>query len=210
MARHKAPPTETRLPRSVLLVEDEKNQRQMLTRALTEMEFTVTPAESAEAALKLLDKLCPTLVMLDLNLPGMSGMELAEQIQQLHPNIRMIILTGYGDLETARRAIRLDVVDFLLKPCPLDELERALCRALLKANDTAELPEARELKTPTPPPQTEHPQRLDHVERQLITEALARHDGNRNAVAEELGVSVRTIYYRLARYEAEDRLRQNS
>lgn len=196
-----------RIERRVLIVEDEKNQRQMLTRAVTEMEFEVEAVASAEDALELIDSFTPTVALLDLSLPGMDGLELAGLLQKRLPLARFIFLTGYGDLDAARQAIRLDAVDFLLKPCPLGELEAAVSRAYLKANEiTPDLP-AIQVTNPVwlskePPDSNET---IDGVERRLIAESLARHKGNRAAVARELGISVRTLYYRLARYESEDR-----
>jgi len=206
-------PLVPRLPRTVLVVEDEKNQRQMLTRAIREMEFDVTAVTSAVEALAHLDTAQSTVVMLDLNLPGMGGLELAVQLRKRLPAARLIVLTGYGDLDSARRAIRLEVVDFLLKPCPLGELETAVSRAYLKASELVAsalppAPETLDVK-PAPLPQTQAVETIDDVERRLITEALARHNGNRTAVAHELGISVRTLYYRLARYQAENQHRSD-
>ncbi len=69
------------------------------------------------------------IVLLDLNLPGMTGMDFFRKLRDRWPITQVIILTGFGDLESAREAIRLDVVDFLTKPCHLGELEQALDRA---------------------------------------------------------------------------------
>ena len=213
MAKDRPDPSAGRRARTVLIVEDEKNQRAMLERAVRQMEFEVAAVESAEQACRILGELRPTLAMLDLNLPGMSGLELAEKIHDQLPKTRTIILTGYGDLDTARQAMRVDVVDFLLKPCPLGELETALGRAYLKACDVAGLPQVEAEAAPpglapaaAPPQVSEAPTRLDQVERQLIESALSRHGGQRQPAADELGISVRTLYNRLTRYEAEDRL----
>lgn len=207
MPDRNATPQPPRAPRRVLVVEDEKNQRQMLTRALTEMEFQAAAVGSGEEALKILDEFAPTLAMLDLNLPGIGGLELASEIQKRQPQTRMIVLTGYGDLETARHAIRLDVVDFLLKPCPLGELEAAVSRAYQKAAQTLDDKHrpavSPELAAGAAPP--DDVKTIENAERRMIAEALTRHDGNRTAAARELGISVRTLYYRLSRYEAEDR-----
>ena len=67
--------------------------------------------------------------ILDLNLPGVGGIELFEKFRAANPEHQVIVLTGFGNLESARASIRLDVVDFLEKPCPLGELEKSLHRA---------------------------------------------------------------------------------
>jgi len=200
-------PTAPRAPRRVLVVEDEKNQRELLLRVITEMEFQVNAVASAEGALDHLDQIGPTVMVLDLNLPGLNGLELAEQVYTRRPHTRMIVLTGYGDLDTARRAMKFDVVDFLLKPCPVGELEAAVARAYQKGDDAlraASTPAPTTHHEPAAPPADDQTPTLDHLERQAINAALARHEGNRTAAAKDLGISVRTLYYRLSRYEAED------
>ena len=109
--------------RRVLIVEDEPRLRDMLVRAIRDMEFTVTAAPTAEVAIDLLAGEVVDIVLSDLNLPGMHGLEFCEHVRRTWPEIQLLILTGYGDLEVAKKAIRLDVVDFLTKPCPLGELE---------------------------------------------------------------------------------------
>jgi len=180
--------------RRVLVVEDEAHQRTVLRRALEGKGYAVTTVESAEQALETLEDDPPLVAILDLNLPQRSGLELASILRERLPATQLIILTGYGDLASAREAIRLDVVDFLLKPCPLDEFERAIDRAHQRGLEHA----ARRMGDPGP-------RTIDEVERELVSQALARHDGNRTKAAAELGISVRTLYYRLSRYEAEDR-----
>jgi DNA-binding NtrC family response regulator len=115
--------------RRVLVVEDDRRVREMLLDAVADMGFDVSAAPSAEAALKAIAQDEPDIAILDINLPVMSGMDLFEQVRQRWPAVQVIILSGYGDLESARRAIRLDVVDFLSKPCALGELEQAIQRA---------------------------------------------------------------------------------
>ena len=119
--------------RQVLLVEDESRLRDMLTRAIHEMGFVPTAAPQAEAALRHLDQRGDRgfdILIVDLNLPGIGGLELLEQVRSRWPLTQAIILTGFGDLEAAKQAIRLDVVDFLSKPCPLGELLHHAQKAL--------------------------------------------------------------------------------
>jgi DNA-binding NtrC family response regulator len=123
-------------------------------------------------------------------------MDLFAQIRQRWPATEVIILTGFGDLESARAAIRLDVVDFLSKPCHLREIEVALDRArrrLVNALATRDSD-----KSPDKPGDT--PETLEEIERQQILKALERHGGNRTRAAAELGISRRTLHYRLASY----------
>jgi len=187
---------------SILVVEDELRMREMLLRAVHEMGFCVTGVATAELALKLLELPdVPNIIVLDLNLPGMDGLEFMQRARTRCPHAAIIVLTGFGSLEAAKTAIRHDAVDFLTKPCRLDELEKALSRAQLRIRAPGALPpasehvvEARKAMT------TEHCGTLEDVEKEQILAALERHNGNRGATAAELGISERTLYYRLARY----------
>jgi DNA-binding NtrC family response regulator len=199
------PPSE--LPRTVLVVEDEARLRDMLVRAIPDMGFEVAGLGSAEQALRRLETLTPSIAIIDLNLPGMSGLELFEQLRQRWPRVQVVILTGYGSLDAARQSIRLGVADFLTKPCTLGELEQALDRAWQRRVQAEREPAGKprlmaiadEPPAP-PPPDPAEPRSLREIERLHILAALDRHQGNRNKAARELGISPRTLYYRLAEY----------
>ena len=184
----------------VLIVEDEGRMRELLTRAVTNWQFRAVSAATGEEALRQMDKEPANIVLLDLNLPAMSGMECLEQIRGRWPQTQVIILTGFGDLEAAKAAIHLDVVEFLTKPAHLGQLEQAIDRA--RRRIPRRLPELEPL---SPEPEIElddtESTRLYDVERQHILATLAKHGGNRVAAAEELGIALRTLYYRLAEYE---------
>ena len=206
----KRPVIDPQLPRQVLVVEDEARLRQMLLRAITDMGFEPIGVASGEEAVQQMQaNPCPVSI-LDLNLPGMSGLELLESIRKTWPRTQAIILTGFGDLDAARKAIHLDVIDFLTKPCTLGDLEVSLDRAWRRAlQDLANpvlKPALAKLGQSQPPSeQTQHaPPKatsLEDLERLHILRALERNQGNRTAAAAELGISVRKLYYRLAEYE---------
>jgi DNA-binding NtrC family response regulator len=175
--------------------------RELLLRALVSWGWQPSAAKTAEEALHLLESDPAPIVLLDLNLPGLSGMDCFEQIHQRWPTTQVIILTGFGDLESARTAIHLDVVEFLTKPCHLGQLEHALDRARRRlAPINPPLPEPPQPLSP-PSPDPSSPGTLEELERHHILAALARHNGNRTATAAELGISLRTLYYRLAEYQ---------
>ena len=98
----------------VLIVEDEVRLRELLVDVIPEMGFPAVAVRSAEEASKLMESDPREIVMLDLQLPVMSGMDFFEQVRQRWPATQVIILTGFGNLATAKAAIRLDVVDFLI------------------------------------------------------------------------------------------------
>ena len=180
--------------RSILIVEDEKNQRVMLSRAVREAEFDAQTASTGTEAISIMNGgPLPGIVILDLNLPDMTGLELADVIHQRWPMIQFIILTGYSTLEAAQQAIRLDVVDFLLKPTTLGELESAIARAWQKHLRDRPLPKIQETKVEAPAPPAGKTSSIAEVERDLIFAALERHDGNRTAAATRAVLSSRCL-----------------
>jgi DNA-binding NtrC family response regulator len=183
----------------VLVVDDEGRLRDVLTRAIASWGFLVSGARSAEEALKLAQSTKFDVSIVDLNLPGMSGIELFEKLRTDQPDHQVIVLTGFGNLEAARASIRLDVVDFLEKPCPLGELEKSLHRATQRLIRPLPQPIAQTL--PEPEESDEPVQKLEDVEREHIISALRRNDGNRTATAQELGISRRTLQYKLSEYQ---------
>ncbi|HVT79500.1 MAG TPA: response regulator [Phycisphaerae bacterium] len=213
MFPEKSPTLSSDLPTGyeVLVVEDELRIRSMLSAALRGMGFHATLAGTAEAGMKELAGRPFDILMLDLNLPGMDGLQFLKTIRQKYPDLQVIILTGFGDLEAARTAIHLDVVEFLTKPCTLGSLEIALDRARKRRKKLlmSEMPVVVEAEPPSKvsqldpvPPQPESgAEAFENIERRAILQALEKHNGNRAAAAAELGISLRKLYYRLKQYE---------
>jgi DNA-binding NtrC family response regulator len=182
----------------VLVVEDERRLLAVLLEMIPELGFGASGASSAEEAMSIMNGDPHEILLLDLQLPGMSGMEFFEQVRRRWPTTQVIILTAFGDLAAARQAIHLDVVEFLNKPFHLCDIELAFdrarrrCMSLLKQSSGDSI--SREID------QTESTLTLAESERRQILSALQRHAGNRTAAAEELGISRRTLHYRLAEY----------
>lgn len=208
---------------TVLIVEDEQRLRDLLVRGITQMGYACDGAGSAEEALREMRASARGVVVVDLNLPGMDGMSLFEKLRQGWPAVQVIVHTGFGDLDAAKQAIRLDVVDFLTKPTHMGDLEQALTRAWQRIDDDAGLDAVRlpDRKVGegvegdgllagdtdavddagaalTVPQQGES---LESLERRHILETLARYDGSRRDTADALGISLRTLYYRLSQYQ---------
>ncbi len=183
----------------VLIVEDEVNLRELLADVVPDMGFPATAVRSAEEALKVLQSEGCDILMLDLQLPGMGGMDLFERVRREWPGVQVIVVTGYGDLATARRAIHLDVVEFLSKPCHLCDVEVALDRARRRTRigqDTVQVvAEVAQTKTVGTAAMT-----LAESEYRQIVAALRRTKGNKTMAAQELGISRRTLHYRLEEY----------
>jgi DNA-binding NtrC family response regulator len=107
----------------VLIVDDEEGPRRaMQTLLSTNKELTIQTAESAFQALELLKASPFDLVITDIRMPGMDGLELLKEIKTLSPDTMVILMTGYGTLENAIDAIRGGAYDYLTKPFRLDEL----------------------------------------------------------------------------------------
>ena len=183
---------------SVMVVDDEPRMRELLVRALSQWGFSVGAARSGEEAMRLADASGPEIVVLDLNLPGMDGLECLARLREKLPNVQAIILTGFASIESARQAVHLDVVEFLTKPCHLGELEQALDRAmrrLMCARESAVVP------APARTAVGGDAVTLDELEREHILAVLEQHGGNRTAAAAALGISRRTLYYKLEEYQ---------
>lgn len=109
-----------------LVVDDEPCVRKALRFALAGMGYSVLEAGDGPQALRTARKQRPSLVLLDLNLPGMNGIEVLRRMKKLASGTPVIVLSGYGDMASARAAMRLGARDFLTKPFELETLEAAL------------------------------------------------------------------------------------
>ncbi len=114
----------------VLVVDDEEIVRYSLKNILSTNGFEVEDVGSAEEALRLLYEKSFHLVLTDLVLEGMGGLELLENIKVISPRTLVVVITGYGSLKTAVAALRLGVYDYILKPCDENELILRVRRAL--------------------------------------------------------------------------------
>jgi YesN/AraC family two-component response regulator len=114
----------------ILVVDDEEIVRYSLKNILSSNGFEVEDVGSAEEALKLLYDKSFHLVLTDIVLEGMGGLELLENVKVISPKTLVIVITGYGSLKTAVSALRLGVYDYLLKPCDENELILRVRRAL--------------------------------------------------------------------------------
>lgn len=116
--------------RSVLIVDDEKSIRLTLAMALEKLNIPVAQAENGEEALDMLAKKSYSLMLLDLRMPGIDGMEVLRRISELRPEVKVVIITAYGSIETAVQALKLGAVDFLEKPFNTEDV-RQLVSSLL-------------------------------------------------------------------------------
>jgi DNA-binding NtrC family response regulator len=110
----------------VLFVDDEKSLQEFMRSELPRLGHEVTVCPDGRAALKVLEKSTFDAAILDLRMPGMTGIELLEQLKQITPDTEAIVMTGHASMETAIEAVRLGAFDYITKPCKLAEIEAVL------------------------------------------------------------------------------------
>lgn len=117
-------------PPRLLIVDDEAEVRRSLALLLNGLGYVVDDAASGEEALAHLSIRRYDLMLLDLRMPGMDGVEVMARARQAHPDLPIIILTGYATLESAIAAVRCGAADYLLKPASVHQIARAIQKAL--------------------------------------------------------------------------------
>ena len=115
---------------SVLIVDDEPSILQTLSGLLSDEGFEVSTAVNGYEALKIIDAESPDLVLLDIWMPGIDGIETLQEIKKDNPHIQVIIITGHGTIETAVRATKLGAFDLIEKPLSIDKIILAINNAL--------------------------------------------------------------------------------
>jgi signal transduction histidine kinase len=113
----------------ILLVDDEAGIRKVLGIALTDSGYAVTTAENGEEALDQFRRLRPPIVLTDIKMPDMDGIELLQHIKAESPDTEVIMFTGHGDMDLAIKSLKYDATDFVTKPINDEILEIALKRA---------------------------------------------------------------------------------
>jgi DNA-binding response OmpR family regulator len=116
----------------ILVVDDEPNIRLALTRALNFEGYFVTKAASGGEALELLQEYCYDLMLLDMRMPGMDGIEVMPQARKVCPNLLIIVLTGHPTMDNAIAAVKSHAVDYLLKPVNTHEIVKTVNRVVKK------------------------------------------------------------------------------
>lgn len=116
----------------VLIVEDQYHFRRGLQLLIESSPYgwtEIVQAENGQKALAILDTYRPDLVFTDIRMPGMDGIQLSEYIYRHHKQTKIVVITGYKDFEYAQAALRYEVLDFLIKPCSEQEINRVLQKA---------------------------------------------------------------------------------
>jgi DNA-binding NtrC family response regulator len=113
----------------VLVIEDNDTSRERLAKAIRKEGYEVLAAEHGEAGLELFKKELPEIIITDLKMPGIDGLEVMHTVRRLSKGVQVILITAYGETDTAISALREGALDYLKKPLDLDQLTTALGRA---------------------------------------------------------------------------------
>jgi FixJ family two-component response regulator len=119
--------------RSVLIVDDEKNIRLTLSLALEKLDLPVDTAVNGEEALAKLAEKSYALMLLDLRMPGIDGMEVLRRVPEIRPEVKVVIITAWGSIEAAVEAMKLGAVDFLQKPFDAEDVRKLVSSLLDQA-----------------------------------------------------------------------------
>lgn len=168
---------------TLMIVDDDDSIRWAMSRAFEKRGYSVTTAASVPAALELLQNYSPEFALIDLRMPGPSGLTLVQRLKQADPNTRIVMLTGYASIATAVEAIKLGALDYLVKPVDADIVEAAFQHhAGNPDRDTSE-----------------NVISVDRLAWEHIQRTLAQHEGNISATARALGMHRRTLQRKLAK-----------
>jgi DNA-binding NtrC family response regulator len=105
--------------KTILIVDDEKDLCTILSDSLSRDRYRVVTAFNGKMGLQLVEKEKPDLILLDIKMPGMDGIEVLRKIKKMKKEIVVIMFTAYGTLETARKAMKLGAYDYVTKPIDL-------------------------------------------------------------------------------------------
>jgi len=117
------------MTKTVLLVDDENDIREVLSLSLLDMGYEVCEACSGCEALDVFKETSPDIVLTDIKMPGMDGIELLQKVKNENPETEVIMITGHGDMDLAIKSLKHEATDFIIKPINVNVLEIALRRA---------------------------------------------------------------------------------
>lgn len=124
---------------TILLVDDEAGIRHVLGISLADRGYEVLTAVDAQQALALFEKEHPPIVLTDIKMPGMDGIDLLKALKRLDPDTEVIMITGHGDVNLAIKSLKYEATDFITKPIDEDILDVALKRATERITMRAQL-----------------------------------------------------------------------
>ncbi len=169
---------------TLLIVDDDPAFLSVLKRAMERRGFSVECAACFEEAVALAEENPPEYAVIDLRMPGESGLVLVKRLKEIDPATRIVVLTGYASIATAVEAIKLGATHYLAKPAKADEILAALQRDG-EGDSDAEI--------------NANPMSVDRLEWEHIQSVLAEHNGNISATARSLNMHRRTLQRKLSK-----------
>ena len=125
-------------PTHVMVVDDEKDFNEMLAESLKEMDFSVLSAFSGKQCLALMEDNPVDVIVLDIKMPEMDGIETLTRVKKNFPLVEIIMLTGHGTIESAVKGMKLGAYDYLLKPADFEELVQKIKGARTRRDEHEE------------------------------------------------------------------------
>ena len=171
---------------SIILVDDEDHFRGRLARAFANRGYVVFQAANVDEAMLTIKEKRPDWVLVDLRMPGKSGLDLIREAKEFLPSLKIVVLTGYGSITTATEAVKLGAHYYLPKPADVDDI----LKAFEKDSEEKEAPEQSEFEVPS----------LARAEWEHIQRVLHDCDNNISAAAQKLGIHRRTLQRKLYKY----------
>jgi two-component system response regulator RegA len=168
-------------PPCILLVDDDELFTEIMARGFERRGFEVEIAHDADRALDCCAQFKPSHVLLDLNMPGKSGLLVLADLLALSPGARLLVLTGYSSIATAVEATKAGALNYLCKPATIDEILLAFEGG--QTEDSAPVPS--------------QPPSVNRLEWEHIQKVLQDNDGNISATARALGMHRRTLQRKL-------------
>ncbi|MBW2370440.1 MAG: response regulator [Deltaproteobacteria bacterium] len=141
--------TTNRNANRVLIIDDEESIREGSKRILSRMDYEVVTAGRGEEGLETLSRDQAAIVLLDMKMPGMDGMEVLQKIRETHEDVLVIVITGYATVETAIQAMKTGAYDFIPKPFEPDQLRIVVSRARERLSLTLEAEKAEKARMRT-------------------------------------------------------------
>jgi two-component system response regulator RegA len=169
---------------TILIVDDDRPFATVLSSALRRRGFQSVIAHDYDEALAEAEAWRPDQAVVDLRMPGRNGLEVVASLRERWPQLRVVVLTGFGSIATAVEAIKLGAVHYLTKPTSVDEILAAFERTEPVLLDT---------------PMTKHATPLDELEWEHLQRVLTDCGGNVSEAARRLGMHRRTLQRKLAR-----------
>jgi DNA-binding NtrC family response regulator len=133
------------MAQSILITEDDRVQREVITDILTQSGYEITASESAEKTLEILKERTFELLLTDMRMPGLDGLELLRRAKRLRPEIEVVVMTAHATIRTAVTAMKEGAIDYLEKPFDKDTLLHVINRVFERTNLQKENRQLREL-----------------------------------------------------------------